>query len=82
MEGNFYISDVVIDRELESKYGQAYQQCRTESRAYGSCIEAGQINRNLSRDYCRELRIALRTCVDGNLKRMGRGGLPPNELQS
>ncbi|KPI83147.1 hypothetical protein ABL78_7825 [Leptomonas seymouri] len=68
MEGNFYISDVVIDRELKSKYGKAYIKCPKEAKRYGECIEAGQINRNLQRGSCLEERRALRACVSAHLR--------------
>lgn len=68
MEGNFYISDVVIDRELKSKYGKAYIQCPNEAKRYGQCVEAGQINRNLQRNSCVEERKALRACVSKHLR--------------
>ncbi|KAL7700630.1 hypothetical protein N2W54_005344 [Lotmaria passim] len=67
MEGNFYVSDVVIDRELKSKYGRAYVKCPNEAKRYGQCIEAGQINRNLQRNSCIEERLALRACVSKHL---------------
>ncbi|CAJ1006063.1 hypothetical protein Q4I28_001379 [Leishmania naiffi] len=68
MEGNFYVSDIVIDRALNSKYGMAYTKCPNESRRYGQCIEAGQINRNLQRDSCAKERQALRACVLKHLR--------------
>lgn len=68
MEGNFYISDVVIDREMKSKYGKAYLKCPNESKRYGVCIEGGQINRSLQRNTCAEERHALRTCVSKHLR--------------
>ncbi|KAK7198914.1 hypothetical protein NESM_000858200 [Novymonas esmeraldas] len=68
MEGNFYVSDVVVNRELKSKYGRAYLQCPNESRQYGQCIEAGQINRSLQRGSCAEERRALRACVSRHLR--------------
>ncbi|KAG5485473.1 hypothetical protein LSCM1_07557 [Leishmania martiniquensis] len=68
MEGNFYVSDVVIDRELKSKYGMAYAKCPNETKRYGQCVEAGQINRNLQRDSCAKERHALRACVSRHLR--------------
>lgn len=68
MEGNFYVADVVIDRELKSKYGIAYLQCPNEAKRYGQCVEAGQINRNLQRNSCLEERRALRACVTKHLR--------------
>ncbi|RNF22803.1 uncharacterized protein Tco025E_03118 [Trypanosoma conorhini] len=64
MEGNFYISGSVIKRELRSNYGRLYAKCREEAAAYGRCIEAGQVNRNLAQGLCGEERRALRACVD------------------
>jgi NADH dehydrogenase [ubiquinone] 1 alpha subcomplex assembly factor 8 len=68
MEGNFYISDVVIDRELKSKFGKAYIKCPNEAKRYGECIEAGQINRSLQRNSCLEERRALRACASKHLR--------------
>ncbi|KAF8277646.1 hypothetical protein TcBrA4_0109140 [Trypanosoma cruzi] len=64
MEGNFYVSGSVIKRELRSNYGKNYAKCHEEAVAYGRCIEAGQINRNLTQGLCHEERQALRACVD------------------
>ncbi|KPA77520.1 hypothetical protein ABB37_06903 [Leptomonas pyrrhocoris] len=68
MEGNFYVSDVVVDRELKSKYGKAYLKCPQEAKRYGECIEAGQINRNLQRNSCVEERHTLHACVSKYLR--------------
>ncbi|GET86288.1 hypothetical protein LtaPh_0903800 [Leishmania tarentolae] len=77
MEGNFYVSDVVIDRELTSKYGMAYRKCPNESKRYGQCVEAGQINRNLQRDSCAAERHALRACVAKHLRSIAAGRRTP-----
>ncbi|KAG5506577.1 hypothetical protein JIQ42_06829 [Leishmania sp. Namibia] len=73
MEGNFYVSDVVIDRELKSKYGMAYIKCPNEAKRYGQCVEAGQINRTLQRDSCAKERQALRACVSKHLRSSAAG---------
>ncbi|KEG06243.1 hypothetical protein DQ04_15051000 [Trypanosoma grayi] len=66
MEGNFYVSGTVIQRELRSHYGSCLAKCRDEAAAYGRCVEAGQINRNLAHGSCSEERRALRACVDAH----------------
>lgn len=81
MEGNFYISDTVVDRELRSKYGRAYEKCGPEAKAYGTCVESGHINHDLERNSCVEERRALRQCVDKHLKQMGKRGLSSKELK-
>ncbi|KAH9586374.1 hypothetical protein LSM04_008443 [Trypanosoma melophagium] len=70
MEGNFYISDTVIQRELQSRYGRCFTQCREEVNAYGRCVEAGQINRNLTQGLCSNERRALRACVEAHGKKI------------
>lgn len=69
MEGNFYISDKVVDMEITSKYNIAYSQCREAAEAYGRCVEGGQINRALKKDICQAERAALRDCVREYLRR-------------
>eukprot|EP00796_Vickermania_ingenoplastis_P000621 gene623-343_t len=63
MEGNFYVSDKVVDLEIASHYSRAYAQCRPQAEAYGRCVEGGQINRALKKNICEEQRHALRECV-------------------
>lgn len=69
MDGNFYISDKVIDTAISSKYSVAYEQCREPAEAYGRCIEGGQINRMLKKNVCESERAALRECVKEYLKK-------------
>ncbi|CAD2220506.1 hypothetical protein AGDE_00807 [Angomonas deanei] len=68
MEGNFYVSDIVIDQPINSRYGKAYAKCPHEAQRYGTCLEMGEINRNLAHNMCVEERKALRECVDKHLK--------------
>lgn len=63
MEGNFYISDKVVDNVITSRWSQAYQTCREPAQLYGRCVEGGQINRALKKNLCEAQREALRQCV-------------------
>jgi hypothetical protein len=64
MEGNFYVSETSIDRELKSKLGHAYMKCPQEAKEYGKCVEGFQINKDLRKDVCAQQRNELRRCVD------------------
>ncbi|CUG23490.1 Hypothetical protein, putative [Bodo saltans] len=68
VEGNFYVAETVIRRELKSKFGQALTKCPTESATYAKCIDARQVNRTMERGCCDEERKALRKCVDKHTK--------------
>ncbi|EPY31594.1 hypothetical protein STCU_03377 [Strigomonas culicis] len=74
MEGNFYISNKIIDRKLQSQYGNAYRHCPQEAAAYGSCIEAGLVNRSTPQHLCHAQREALTRCVTTQLKQLRREG--------
>jgi len=67
MEGNFYISDVVVDRTVRSKYGAAYEHCKDEALRYGRCVEGGHINRDLRCSMCAAERDELSRCVRKHL---------------
>ncbi|KAG5510542.1 hypothetical protein JKF63_06839 [Porcisia hertigi] len=82
MEGNFYVSDIVIDRELKSKYGIAYRKCPMESKNYGQCVEACQINRNLQRNSCAKERHALRACISKHLRDSSAGSTTSSNAAS
>lgn len=71
MEGNFYISDTVVNRPLHSRYGLAYERCPVAAAAYGTCVEKGQVNRHLSAHQCASEREALRQCVNKHLRQLG-----------
>lgn len=76
-EGNFYVSEVVMRRELRSNFAKAMTHCKEQSAAYAKCVDAAQVNRNLNRDVCAPERLELRKCVDG-----GRAALRDKALQS
>jgi hypothetical protein len=67
-EGNFYVAETVIRRELKSKFGKGLTKCPAESEAYAKCIDARQVNRTMQRGCCESERKALRSCVDRHTK--------------
>ncbi|CCW69536.1 unnamed protein product [Phytomonas sp. Hart1] len=76
MEGNFYISDIIIDFKLGSNYSIAYEHCKEEALSYGKCMETSQINRSLSKNLCLHERQKLRQCIDNRLRSIGKKPLP------
>ena len=64
MEGNFYVSETAITRELASRLGHAFTKCAAEAKDYGKCVEGFQINKELKKDACQQQRLALRACAD------------------
>lgn len=70
-EGNFYVAETVIRRELRSNFGKALIKCPTESEEYAKCVDARQVNRTMERDCCAAERKALKKCVDKQTKPHG-----------
>lgn len=74
MEGNFYISEIAVRRELKSKFGKSVLQCPDEMKEYAKCVETAHVNKNLSKGVCAKERAALMKCTDGNWQEMKRAG--------
>lgn len=68
MEGNFYISEIAVRRELKSNFGKSCLQCPKEMEHYAKCIEAAHINKNLAKGVCGKERKALMECTNGHWK--------------
>lgn len=66
MEGNFYVSEVVIRNELKSNFAKCTLQCPTEMKSYAKCVESLHVNKALKKDVCKAEREALRSCTDRN----------------
>ena len=64
MEGNFYISERVVKRRINSRLGEILNSCKEQSKAYVQCVEVHQVNHNLAQDVCHRERDALDTCID------------------
>ena len=72
MEGNFYVSEVVIRNELKSNFGRCTLQCPAEMKAYAKCVETLHVNKALKKDVCKLERESLRICTDKNWHAMAK----------
>ncbi len=82
MEGNFYVSTVVVQSELRSKLGRAYEHCRHFGLEYAKCVEIHHANRDIKQDVCVEQRQALNKCVDTESKKSWPTPLAPRSISS
>jgi hypothetical protein len=64
MEGNFYVSASSVEAPAKGRLARAYTGCHLEADAYGACVEKAHYNKELVVDSCKQLRQALRACID------------------